>query len=156
MHDTDMWLSTPEIKRPVRISLQQKLTGEVSNGDIARTNFAGDYDGVIEKEEEIKDKGKAWVLDLKATRKDVTYAAIKYWVLKSNFMPIKSEFYTADGKLLKKAVYALPQIVMGDSRITTVVIHDAIVPSNESIMKMTEHKKENLSDSFFNKDQFAQ
>ena len=27
----------------MRLSLSQRLTGEVSNGDLARANFAGDY-----------------------------------------------------------------------------------------------------------------
>ena len=31
------------VSQPVRLSLAQPLVGQVSNGDIARANFAGDY-----------------------------------------------------------------------------------------------------------------
>src|SRR5262249_23659924 len=32
MEGDSLWLYTPDIKRPARVSLQQRLTGEVSNG----------------------------------------------------------------------------------------------------------------------------
>jgi len=47
MKEYDIWLYTPNIKKPLRISLEQKLTGEVANGDIARTNYAEDYDATL-------------------------------------------------------------------------------------------------------------
>ena len=47
MKDYDMWLFTPNIKKPLRISLEQKLTGEVSYGDIAKTNYAEDYNAKL-------------------------------------------------------------------------------------------------------------
>ena len=43
MKEDDLWLYTPDTKRPTRVSLQQKLTGEVANGDLSRTRFAKDY-----------------------------------------------------------------------------------------------------------------
>ena len=87
MIQNDLWFFTPDIKRPARVSFQQKLTGEVANGDISRTNFAGDYNATIVKTDKIKGR-TAWVLDLKAARTGVTYAAIKYWVEQKTFMPI--------------------------------------------------------------------
>ena len=67
----DMWIFTPNIKRPVRISLEQKLTGEVANGDIARTNFSEDYTPEIQSEENIG-AVKAWKLNLKSKDKKTT------------------------------------------------------------------------------------
>jgi hypothetical protein len=42
MVDYDFW-SSFEVTKALRISLQQRLLGEVANGDIARVFFAGDY-----------------------------------------------------------------------------------------------------------------
>ena len=45
-----MWVYLPNIKRSVRVSLNQKLTGEAANGDISRMRWDKDYDyQIIEK-----------------------------------------------------------------------------------------------------------
>src|SRR3954453_16655391 len=38
-----MWIYMPATSRPIRISPLQRLMGQASNGDVARTNFAVDY-----------------------------------------------------------------------------------------------------------------
>ncbi|MFM8312725.1 MAG: outer membrane lipoprotein-sorting protein, partial [Deltaproteobacteria bacterium] len=40
MKKQDLWLFLPTLKKPTRVGFEQRLTGEVSNGDLARTNFA--------------------------------------------------------------------------------------------------------------------
>ena len=47
MKGRDLWVFMPEVSQPVRISLAQRLTGQVANGDLARANFAGDYNPKI-------------------------------------------------------------------------------------------------------------
>lgn len=154
MIQDDLWFYTPDIKRPTRVSFQQKLTGEVSNGDISRTNFAGDYNATIINTEKYKDK-MAWVLKLEANRKGVTYNSIKYWVSQSDFMPLMAEFYANSGKLIKRAIYSKPETIMGGTRVTSTLIQDAIQTANESIIHYSGHKKEKLDESFFNKDNLA-
>ncbi len=39
----DMWVYLPDTSRPVRITPLERLTGDASNGDVARTNYAVDY-----------------------------------------------------------------------------------------------------------------
>ncbi|OYW29658.1 MAG: outer membrane lipoprotein-sorting protein, partial [Methyloversatilis sp. 12-65-5] len=43
MKARDLWVFLPEVSQPVRLSLAQRLTGQVANGDLARANFTGDY-----------------------------------------------------------------------------------------------------------------
>ena len=43
MKGRDLWVFMPNISQPVRLSLAQRLTGQVANGDLARANFVGDY-----------------------------------------------------------------------------------------------------------------
>src|SRR5215475_4212099 len=43
MKGRDLWVFLPSVSQPVRLSLAQRLTGQVANGDIARANFSGDY-----------------------------------------------------------------------------------------------------------------
>ena len=39
----DMWIYLPDTSRPVRITPLERLSGDASNGDVARTNYAVDY-----------------------------------------------------------------------------------------------------------------
>ncbi len=43
MIDRNMWFAKPGLSKPVPISPRQKLLGGAANGDIASTNYAGDY-----------------------------------------------------------------------------------------------------------------
>ena len=58
-----MWIYMPTASRPIRISPLQRLMGQASNGDVARTNFATDYDA-----KSVTEDGDAFVLDLVAKR----------------------------------------------------------------------------------------
>src|SRR3982751_4578258 len=42
MKGRDLWIFMPDISQPIRLSMSQRLTGQVANGDLARANFAGD------------------------------------------------------------------------------------------------------------------
>jgi outer membrane lipoprotein-sorting protein len=151
MLDEDLWFFTPDIKRAARVSFEQRLTGEVSNGDLSRTNFRQDYEATLIGNETLQGQ-EAWVLDLKAARKNVTYAAIKYWVSKKNFVPLKAEFFTRSGKILKTALYSGVKNVLGTNVVTEIVIEDAVQKKLRSQLFYSDHKKVKLDESFFNKD----
>ena len=51
----DLWVFLPNLSKPLRISLSERLIGEVSNGDIARANFSADYTPRIAKIEKVKE-----------------------------------------------------------------------------------------------------
>jgi outer membrane lipoprotein-sorting protein len=155
MKDDDLWFYTPSVKRPTRVNMAQRLTGEVANGDIARTNFAEDYDATLVGHEQINGK-KAAKLNLKAKRPSVTYSKILYWVTDdASPGPVKAEFFAKSGKLLKRAHYDEMRPVLGKPRATRVTIEDAIQPTRQSVMTYSKHKLENFDGSIFNKDNLS-
>lgn len=143
----DMWLFTKNIKKPVRISLDQKLSGEVANGDIARTNYAVDYEATLLNE----DQGE-YLLDLKAKNNKVTYGKIQYRISKKDFKPIEATYYAVSGKALKKAVFENFKMIDGIERSTRMIISDFLLKDRTSTMDFSNHKKETFKDSLFNKD----
>ena len=42
--ERSMWMTRPGLSKPIPISPRQRMSGQASNGDIAATNYAGDYD----------------------------------------------------------------------------------------------------------------
>ncbi|MGZ3787551.1 MAG: outer membrane lipoprotein-sorting protein [Bacteriovorax sp.] len=151
MRDYDIWLFTPNIKKPLRISLEQKLTGQVSNGDIARTNYAEDYEATLIDSDK-KEKSDVYKLDLKAKNNKVTYGKIEYVVSKKDYSPIEATFFALSGKPLKHATFSDFRPIQGAVRATKMVIQDYLQKDKVSSLVFGDHKLEKFSDSLFNKE----
>lgn len=91
MKGRDLWVFMPEVSQPVRISLAQRLTGQVANGDLARANFAADYNPKVLRKEMINGESHV-VMELTAVDRGVTYQKVVYWVNEKNSWPLKAEF----------------------------------------------------------------
>ncbi len=146
-----LWFYTPDIKRATRVSLQQRLTGEISNGDLAHANYRGDYDAKIISEEKINNRN-TWKLRLTAKKKSVTYSLIIYWIEKETYEPVRAIFQTASGKALKFCEYANSKKILGRDLITQIKITDALRTSHYSLLNYFNYKKNKLDDSLFSKD----
>ncbi len=151
MRGRDLWIFMPSVSQPVRLSLSQRLTGQVANGDLARANFSGDYDPTLGGTEQIDGK-EYYTLELVAAQRGVTYPKVKYWVQKSNMHPYKAEFYSVSGRLLKTASYQDFAQLGGRVRPTKLVLTDALKPADVSVMTYSDLKRVELPDRFFTKD----
>lgn len=151
MKGRDLWIFMPDVSQPIRISLAQRLTGQVANGDLARANFAGDYLPRIIGSETLGNESYH-VLDLKAVDRSVTYQRVKYWVNKKTFWPLKAEFYSLSNRLLKKCSYEEYQTLAGKLRPTRLVMEDALRKDERSVLEYRGMKLRNLPDKIFTKD----
>jgi outer membrane lipoprotein-sorting protein len=151
MRDRDLWVFLPNVSQPVRLSLSQRLTGQVANGDLARANFTGDYAPRLLREETIEGKDY-YVLELNAVDRGVTYHRVIYWVQKANFFPYKAEFYSVSGRLLKTCQYEEFQTMAGRVRPTRLVMRDALREGEVSILEYANMKLRDLPDKVFTKD----
>lgn len=151
MVNYDLWVFLPTISQPLRISLQQRLIGEVANGDIARANFSGDYGPKILKIENINGK-EHYVLELIAKDERVTYHKVMLWVQKDNFHPLKAEFYAVSGRILKTCEYENYKKLAGKLRPTRLVLIDALKPTHQSLIEYDDMKITGLPEKWFTKD----
>src|SRR5687768_7153229 len=74
-----MWIYMPSASRPIRISPLQRLMGQASNGDVARTSFAVDYTALSATPVREADRD-AWLLELAAKDPAVAYKRIQLWI----------------------------------------------------------------------------
>lgn len=151
MRGRDLWLFLPDVSQPVRLSLSQRLTGQVANGDLARANFVGDYTPRLLRTETI-DGERFYVLELVAAGSGVTYNRVLYWVNQSNFFPYKAEFYSVSNRLLKTSRYENFRSMAGRPRPTRLVLRDALRKGEVSILEYSGMKLRDLPDKIFNKD----
>ena len=133
MSGRNLWVFMPSVSQPVRLSLAQRLTGQVANGDLARANLAGDYHPVVTGTESLDDQA-AVVLDLTAVDRGVTYARVRYWVAERDSRPLKAEFYALSGRLLKAARYEEFREMAGRVRPTRLVMEDALKKGEVSVL----------------------
>lgn len=151
MKERDLWVFMPDVSQPVRIPLSQRLTGQVANGDLARANFAADYNPKILRTETIA--GNAYhVLELTAIDRGVTYQRLIYWVRQKDNWPYKAEFYSLSNRLLKTAKYEDFQTMGGKTRPTRLVIEDALTSGARSVLQYEGMKLRELPDKMFTKD----
>jgi outer membrane lipoprotein-sorting protein len=151
MKGRDLWIFVPSVSQPVRLSLAQRLTGQVANGDIARANFAADYEAKILRSEKV-DGEAMYVLELTAVDRGVTYHRVLYWVRQSNFWPHKAEFYALSDRLLKTALYQNFKTLGGKVRPTRLVMQDAVRKDQESILEYSDMRARDLPDKMFTRD----
>lgn len=147
----DLWIFMPNVSQPVRLSLAQRLTGQVANGDLARANFAGDYTPRVVGTEEI-DGAPAHVLDLTAVDRGVTYAKVKYWVGEKEGRPLKAEFYALSGRLLKTCRYEEFRELAGRIRPTRLVMEDALKKGEKSVLTYSNMKLQDLPERMFTRE----
>lgn len=151
MKGRDLWVFMPDVSQPIRIALSQRLTGQVANGDLARANFAADYNPKLLRTETI-DKETYNVLELVAVDRSVTYQKVVYWVRQKDNWPFKAEFYSLSNRLLKVCKYENFQMMEGRLRPTRLVMEDALKAGNQSILEYNSMKLRDLPDKIFTKD----
>lgn len=155
MKDRNMWFIKPGLSKPVPISPRQKLLGGASNGDIASTNYAGDY--TIENfTGEVLGQDPCIVYELKAKNKNLTYDRIRYWVSQRTKTGIKAEFFTLSGKLFKTAVFEYDHKISlnGQERpfVSKMTITGAVVETEKTVMVYSRIRLRDISASAFNLD----
>lgn len=147
----NMWLTRPGLSKPIPVSPRQRMSGQAANGDIAATNYAGDYEGVIDSIESI-DGESCYVLDLSARHKRTTYDKIRYYISVKGEVGVKAEFYSLSGKLLKTARFDYGNFIEYQGRrisfISKMVIRDALIDA-ETTMEFGNAKVKKIAASEF-------
>ena len=151
-----LWFYDPASKDSVRISPQQRLTGNAAIGDVLTVNLAVDYTATIDGEETVQDAEHAqrqcWHLDLKAATPSATYNRVEYWVEKGTFDPIKMKFYSDSGRLLKILYYRAYAQRLNGLRPTQAVIIDAVDSTAVTTVDFTAPEFRDIPDAWFQRD----
>jgi outer membrane lipoprotein-sorting protein len=151
MKGRELWVFLPNVSQPVRLSLAQRLTGQVANGDLARANFAADYTPRLVRTERI-DGEDHYVLELTAVDRTVPYHRVMYWVKHKGYAPRKAEFYSLSDRLLKTARYENYQQLAGRLRPARLVLEDALRKGEASVLVYSGMVLRDLPDKVFTRD----
>jgi len=153
MLDRNMWFAKPGLSKPVPISPRQKLMGTAANGDIASTNYSGDYK-ILSVENGKLNKEACVIMNLQAIESRATYDRIKYWISQDRLVGLKAEFYTVSGKMFKSAEFEYKNsITINDSPrefISKMIITSAVIKDDVTTMQYSKPSIKKVSDATFN------
>ncbi len=126
------WLYLPNLKRASRLANRDSFQGgDFNNSDILRVNYTKDFDGKIITSED----PSSYKLELKSKNKDTSYDLIHLWIAKSNFMPLKGEYFGTSGKKLRSAEFSdVKEFSKSYTRPAKVLMKNEIVPARSSIL----------------------
>lgn len=146
-----MWLTNPSLSKPIPISPRLRMSGQASNGDIAATNYIGDYEAKLTGIEAV-DGENCHILDLTAKHKRTTYDKIRYWISAQREVGVKAEFYSVSGKLIKTARFTYDNTIEYEGHrfpfISKMVIRDALMDA-ETTMEYGTVKVKKVNSSEF-------
>jgi outer membrane lipoprotein-sorting protein len=156
MDGSKMYFYDPASKASVRLSPQQRLIGQASNGDVVTVNFGRDYKALLTGSDSISDADRksrdCWHLDLAAADEDAVYSKIEFWLEKKTYQPVKGKFYSDSGRLLKIAYYHKVEQQLGAARPTETILIDAVDPNQITTMSFSDYRLQEIPDSWFQRD----
>lgn len=152
----DLWFYDPASQASIRLSPQQRLLGQASNGDVVTVNLAKDYKAELEGTEDLADGERVmrhcYKLGLAATSADVAYHRVEMWVDSTSSRPVKARFFAESGHLLKTAYYRKFQPQLGRERPTEVVIIDGLDPSWVTVMRYSDFASREVPEPWLQRD----
>lgn len=132
---TNLWMYIPRIERVIKIPpamMHQSIMGsDFSYDDIVKeSKISEDYTPTIISEETIEGT-EVTILDLQPKPEAVvTYGRLKLWVAKEGYIPLKMEYYTEKGVLIRTLYYQKTRKVGG-----------RIIPTEWSMVDAEENRK---------------
>lgn len=146
-----MWYYSPDLRRPIPISKQQRLVGQVANGDVVAADFDTSYAPKLLGEEPCGNK-ICYKLSLTRLWPSITYPVITYWVEKESYYPYRADFFAEAGLLLKRSYYQDYQPILERMRPTQIVVQDALRKEVYTTMQYSDVQLKTLADFYFQKE----
>ncbi|WP_027814967.1 outer membrane lipoprotein-sorting protein [Paraburkholderia bannensis] len=155
----DLWFYDPANQASLRISPDQRLLGQESNGDVVTANFSHDYAATLVGEEDVMDGDRqtrhCYRLSLAGKTPNLIYRRIDMWLDASNARPVKARFYADGDRLLKTAFYRRYQQELGAMRPTEVVIIDGLDSGWVTVMRFDNYAWRDIPDAWMQRDYLA-
>ncbi len=147
----DLWFYSPELRRPMPVSPEQRLVGQIANSDVIVTNFDYSYHAHLTGETTCGNI-VCYRLSLERKTAAATYPKIVYLVEKESSRPYTASFYSQDEKLLKEVRYKDYQTVLGEARPMKIIVQDARHNKGFTVMEYSNVRLESLPEFYFTRE----
>jgi outer membrane lipoprotein-sorting protein len=153
---SNLWFFDPASQASIRISPQQRFSGQASDGDVLTVNLTRDFAAQVVGAETLQDADRqdrdCWRLDMAAAAPEAIYNRIEYWVDRATSRPVKAKFYADSGRLLKIAYYHKYEERLGADRPTQIILIDAVNGNLATTIDYSDYRFQSIPDAWFQRD----
>jgi outer membrane lipoprotein-sorting protein len=151
MIDDNLWFYDPESRKFSHTSVKDSFGGsDARNSDFGEATLAEDYK-VISVEEGKLGKYEVYIYEMEASHSEVTYPTQKMWVTKNSLLVLKTEDYSATGRLMRTSLFPSYAKVGDKFLATKMIFTDELIEGKKTQITMTDLSTSPLPDSIFTK-----
>jgi outer membrane lipoprotein-sorting protein len=149
--DESLWFYDPQSRKFSHTSLNDQFNrSDANNSDFNASSLAEDYQ-VVSISEEMLGKYKVYRLGIEATNNEVTYPTQNIWVTIDGLLVLKTEDYSASGRLMRTSYYP-SYAKAGDKFIPTrMIFQDELVEGKKTTISLSDISVQPIPDSVFTK-----
>lgn len=149
--DDNLWFYDPESRKFSHTSMKDQFNdSDANNSDFNASSLEEDYK-VTAIEEGTLGQFSVYIMDIEAVNDEVTYPTQKLWVTRENSLLLKSEDYSAGGRLLRTS-YFPSYAKAGDNYTPTKMLFiDELVEGKKTQITISDISTKKLPESIFTK-----
>jgi outer membrane lipoprotein-sorting protein len=151
MIDDSLWFYDPESRKFSHTSMKEQFgQSDARNSDFGESTMSDDY-RVVSVDEGTLGKFEVYVMDLEATHNEVTYPGLKVWVTRDIHLVLKTEDYSANGRLMRTSYMPTYTQIGGKYMPARMIFVDNLIQGKKTQISITEISIDPLPDSLFSK-----
>ena len=149
--DDNLWFYDPESRKFSHTSMKEQFAGsDANNSDFGESSRSEDYE-VISAIEGTLGKFNVYIMELKGRHNEVTYPKEKVWVTKDRNLLLKTEDYSANGRLMRTSYFPLYAEAGGKYIPTKMIFVDNLIEGKKTQITITEISIDTLPNTVFTK-----
>lgn len=127
MRGSSMWMSSPAVSKPIRLSGKDTFMGtSFTNDDMMNLDKSDDYDAAI-----LSSDDAGWTIVMTARSSGLPYAKIEARISRG-FLPVSMTYYARSGRESKRVVFSEVRDFGGTLRPSVMTITDLMKPGDRS------------------------
>ena len=151
MIDDNLWFYDPESRKFSHTSMKEQFgESDARNSDFGESTFSEDY-RVVSVTEGTLGKFEVYVMELEGLHNEVTYPGQKIWVTRDVHLVLKTEDYSANGRLMRTSYLPTYTQIGGKYMPAKMIFVDNLIEGKKTQMTITEISIDPLPDSLFTK-----
>lgn len=147
----NLWFYDPQSRKFNHTSMKESFHGtDAKNSDFGASTFGDDYN-VLAVEDGKLGRFDVYIMDLEGTNSEVTYPTVKIWITKDTNLMLKSEDFSATGRLMRTSLFP-SYAKVGDKYLATkMIFKDELIEGKKTQITITDISTKDLPDSIFTK-----
>jgi outer membrane lipoprotein-sorting protein len=142
MSGSSMWMSSPSVSKPVRLSGKDAFMGtSFTNDDVMNMDKSDDYDSVIASSDE-----SGWSVVMTARSPSLPYSRIEARI-GPDYLPLSMDYFARSGKKSKTVTFSDVKSFGGKPRPSVMTIVDLMKPGDSSSVIFEDIREERVERS---------